>query len=275
MWAQNATRNTVEQYHKGSTKAEVEKEWTGDGKLYVWSEENSVVLDNAFAECMLMDDNYMTNRQAEADPVESSSYRKILYETFPLSKLKRQFLDPAVLSYDQSRISEAALSKADPDKQPATFWKFVIQSLPQLSKLALHLFQIAVNPVAVESLFSAFGNVQTNLKNSFVLARLEKLAQIKAMLPPKLRPVSKQPAGNQHLSTRSTVRDEETSNAELAEVTRQNDSEYADGADDLMVTGEQLMAEYNLQLSEDAKDDEDFRPSPNKISLAVLFVDVP
>ncbi|KAL0024025.1 hypothetical protein WJX77_009459 [Trebouxia sp. C0004] len=108
----NATRNTVEQYHKGSTKAEVEKEWTGDGKLYVWSEENSVVLDNAFAECMLMDDNYMTNRQAEADPVESSSYRKILYETFPLSKLKRQFLDPAVLSYDQSRISEAALSKA-------------------------------------------------------------------------------------------------------------------------------------------------------------------
>ena len=36
-------------------KAEVEKEWTGDGKLYVWSEEkDAVVLDNDFAECMLM-----------------------------------------------------------------------------------------------------------------------------------------------------------------------------------------------------------------------------
>jgi len=42
----------------------------------------------------------MTNGQAEADPLESSSYRKILYETFPLSKLERQFLDPAVLPYD-------------------------------------------------------------------------------------------------------------------------------------------------------------------------------
>ncbi|DBA73454.1 TPA: hypothetical protein ACH3X1_011483 [Trebouxia sp. C0004] len=77
---------------------------------------------------------------------------------------------------------------------------------------------------------------------------------------------------------RSTVREKETSNAELAEVTRQNDSEYADGADDLMVTGEQVTevtTEYNRQLSEDATGDEDFQPSPNKIPLAVLFVDMP
>jgi len=152
------------------------------------------------------------------------------------------------------------------------------QSAPQLSKLALHLFQIAVNSAAVERLFSAFGNIQTKRRNKFVIARLEKLAQIKATLPPKPRPVSKQPAGNQYLSTRSVVRDKETISAELAEVTRQNDSEYADGADDLMVAGEQVtevMAEYNMQLSEDAKDDADFQPNPNRVPLAVLFVNMP
>ncbi|DBA77782.1 TPA: hypothetical protein ACH3X1_009242 [Trebouxia sp. C0004] len=45
-----------------------------------------------------------------------------------------------------------------------------------------------------------------------------------------------------------------------------------------MVTGEQVtevMAEYNMQLSEDAKDDADFQPNPNKIPLAQLFVDMP
>ncbi|DBA78694.1 TPA: hypothetical protein ACH3X1_008608 [Trebouxia sp. C0004] len=91
----------------------------------------------------------------------------------------------------------------------------MIQSAPQL---ALHLLKSAVNSAAVERLFSAFGNIQTKRRNSFVLARLERLAQIKATLPPKPRPVGKQPAGNQYLSTRSTVRDQETSNAELAEV---------------------------------------------------------
>ncbi|DBA88279.1 TPA: hypothetical protein ACH3X1_016540 [Trebouxia sp. C0004] len=112
--AQNATRNIKSSITK-RVKAEVEKEWTGDGKLYVWSEEkDSVVLDNDFAECMLMDDSYMTNGQAEADPVESSSYRKILYETFPLSKLERQFLDPAVLPYDQiSHLTAHQISFAD------------------------------------------------------------------------------------------------------------------------------------------------------------------
>ena len=89
---------------------------------------------------------------------------------------------------------------------------------------------------------------------------------------------SKQPAGNQYLSTRSAARDAETSNAELAAVTRQNDSEYVDGADDLMVTGEQVtevMAEYKMQLSEDAKDDADCQPNRNKTPLADLFVGMP
>lgn len=54
MQAQNANRNIKSSITK-RVKAEVEKEWTGDGKLYVWNEEKeSVVLDNDFAECMLM-----------------------------------------------------------------------------------------------------------------------------------------------------------------------------------------------------------------------------
>ncbi|DBA87932.1 TPA: hypothetical protein ACH3X1_004920 [Trebouxia sp. C0004] len=121
-------------------------------------------------------------------------------------------------------------------------------------------------------------NIQTKRRNKFVLARLEKLAQIKATLLPKPRPVSKQPAGNQYLSSRSAARDAETSNAELAAVTRQNDSEYIDGADDLMVTGEQVtevMAEYHMQLSEDAKDDADFQSNPDNTPLAELFVGMP
>ena len=49
-----ATRNIKSSITK-RVKAEVEKEWTGDGKLYVYSEEkNTVVLDTDFAECMLM-----------------------------------------------------------------------------------------------------------------------------------------------------------------------------------------------------------------------------
>ena len=46
----------------------------------------------------------------------------------------------------------------------------------------------------------------------------------------------------------------------------------------LMVTGEQVtevMAEYNMQLPEDAGDDADFQPSPNKTPLAELFVGTP
>ena len=45
-----------------------------------------------------------------------------------------------------------------------------------------------------------------------------------------------------------------------------------------MVTGEQVtevMSDYNMQLTEDAKDDADFQPSPNKVPLAALFVDTP
>lgn len=56
----------------------------------------------------------MTNGQAEGDPVESSSYRKILYETFPLSKLERQFLDPLILPYDQiSHLTAHQIAFAD------------------------------------------------------------------------------------------------------------------------------------------------------------------
>lgn len=45
-----------------------------------------------------------------------------------------------------------------------------------------------------------------------------------------------------------------------------------------MVTGEQVtevMSDYHMQLTEDAKDDADFQPSPNKVPLAALFVDMP
>ena len=56
----------------------------------------------------------MTDGQAEGDPIESSSYRKILYETFPLSKLERQFLDPTMLPYDQiSHLTAHEISFTD------------------------------------------------------------------------------------------------------------------------------------------------------------------
>ena len=75
----------------------------------------------------------------------------------------------------------------------------------------------------MERLLSAFGNIQTKQRNNFVLDRLQKLAMIKAMLP-----------------------------AKPAMTHRQNDSEYVDGANDLMVAGkqvQQVMVEYKTQLS--------------------------
>ncbi len=45
-----------------------------------------------------------------------------------------------------------------------------------------------------------------------------------------------------------------------------------------MVTGEQVtavMAEYHMQLSEDAKDDADFQSNPDNTPLAELFVGMP
>ncbi|DBA79950.1 TPA: hypothetical protein ACH3X1_008155 [Trebouxia sp. C0004] len=78
-----------------------------------------------------------------------------------------------------------------------------------------------------------------------------------------------------HQSSRSAARDAETSNAELAAVTRQNDSEYVDGADDLSQQVTEVMAEYQMQLSEDAKDDADFQTNPDNTPLAELFVGMP
>ncbi|DBA77777.1 TPA: hypothetical protein ACH3X1_009237 [Trebouxia sp. C0004] len=128
----------------------------------------------------------------------------------------------------------------------------------------------------MENLFSAFGNIQTKRRNKFVLDTLEKLAMIKAMLPAKPRPIGKKPAGNQYLSTRSC--NYELAHAELAIINRQNDSEYADRESDLMVAGEQVeevMEEYNMQLSEDADDDADYQQSPDRVRLAALFVNEP
>ncbi|KAL3134604.1 hypothetical protein ABBQ38_006434 [Trebouxia sp. C0009 RCD-2024] len=48
-------------------KAEIEKQGTVMASCTYGEEKDSVVLDNDFAECMLTDDNYMTNRQAEAN----------------------------------------------------------------------------------------------------------------------------------------------------------------------------------------------------------------
>ncbi len=221
----------------------------------------------------------LSTSQCSNQKFNIASYATDLYERFfeasteDTDKLFQQMAD----YFSSSGCFSLSLPRfTDPDKEPHSFWKFMVQSAPQLSKLALHLFQIAVNSAAVERLFSAFGNIQTKRRNKFVLDRLEKLAMIKAMLPAKPRPTGKQPAGNQYLSNRS--HNNEVAQAELAIATRQNDSEYADGESDLMVAGEQVeevMEEYNTQLSEDADDDADYQPSPDSVRLAALFVNMP
>ena len=86
----------------------------------------------------------------------------------------------------------------DPKADPQTFWFLMQQSAPELTRLAIHFFQITVNSAAVERLFSDFSSIQTRRRNKFVHERVQKIAQIKATLPAKPRSDSKA-QGNQYL----------------------------------------------------------------------------
>ncbi|KAL0019336.1 hypothetical protein WJX77_007279 [Trebouxia sp. C0004] len=166
------------------------------------------------------------------------------------------------------------------------FWNglqqlLMAQSAPQLSKLAIYLFQIAVNSAAVESLFSAFGNIQTKRRNSIVHARVQKMAQIKATLPPKPRSASKA-AGNRYLSAKASTRASKLSDADAQkqqdQATNRTEQQYVDGPADLLVEAQQLdqvVQEFKEQAVE--ADDADYAnaPAAARCSIAALFVDMP
>lgn len=168
---------------------------------------------------------------------------------------------------------------ADPAKDPVTFWKLMTSSAPQLSRLAQHLFQISVNSAAVERLFSLFGNFQTKRRNKFVHDRLQKIAKVKSMLPAKPKQVKAKPAGNQYLTLRSTAEvasaKAKADAAELARVTQETDSEYIDSAEDLIVSDQQVgevVEEFLEEVAEDARDDGDYQPSSDSITLGNMFL---
>lgn len=171
----------------------------------------------------------------------------------------------------------------DPKADPQTFWFLMEQSAPELSKLAIHLFQIAVNSAAVERLFSAFGNIQTKRRNRFVHERVQKIAQIKATLPAKPRSDSKA-AGNQYLSAKPSTRASKLSAADaqkqLEQAASQTEQQYVDGPADLLVAAEQVdevLQDFQQQVQEDEEDDDDYAntSSSKRCSIAELFIGMP
>ena len=179
----------------------------------------------------------------------------------------------------QGQFAGSVLRYTDPQADPQSFWFLMAQSAPQLSKLAVYLFQIAVNSAAVERLFSAFGNIQTKRRNSIVHARVQKMAQIKATLPPKPRS-----AGTQYLSAKASTRAFKLSEADAQkqqdQATNQTEQQYVDGPADLLVEAQQLdqvVQEFKEQVDEDEADDADYAnaPAASRCSIAALFVDMP
>lgn len=209
---------------------------------------------------------------------------------------EKKLWDETVSYLGKKGVFAKVISKqTDPKQNPDGFWHLVRQSAPHLSRLANHLFQICVNSAAVERLFSAFGNIQTKRRNRFVHERVQKIALIRSVLPPKHRS-AKKPAGNQYLSarpTRSSIQDQEIAAAELKEAEALTMREFVDGPEDLLLEAEQvdcLVEEYGKQIADDAHDDVDYlytsvarldtapeeeEEPPNRCMLADLFVDMP
>ena len=176
-------------------------------------------------------------------------------------------------------------------------------SAPQLSKLALHLYQIAVNSAAVERLFSCLsfhsiqnGNIQTKRRNSFVHDRVQKISKIKAMLPPMPRSEKAKAAGDQYLtqlSLRSAAQQAEAKAAQKAaeqkQATEDGARQYLEckesGPEDLIVSEEhvqEVVGEFLMQVEDrrhDAEDDDDeeYQSSGNRIYLhdMLLFEKLP
>ncbi|KAL3158881.1 hypothetical protein ABBQ32_14142 [Trebouxia sp. C0010 RCD-2024] len=177
-----------------------------------------------------------------------------------------------------SSIPEYQDSKENPD----TFWCLMTQPFPHLTKLADHLFTIAVNSAAVDRLFSDFGNIQTQRRSSLVHDRVHKLATIKSMLPRKPRSKAKA-AGGKYLSrqtTRASKLSGDAAQAALAKAARQTQQQYVDGPEDIIVDRQQmddLVQEYQEQVEEDEADDADFAaiPGVKRCRLSDLFVDMP
>ena len=67
-------------------------------------------------------------------------------------------------------------------RSPSVFWGLVDKHVPLLSKLALRLFGIAVNPVAAERFFSQAGIIHTKLRHRAGHERVTTMAQVRAEL---------------------------------------------------------------------------------------------
>ena len=161
-----------------------------------------------------------------------------------------------------------AASLYRPRADPQSFWFLMAQSTPQLSKLAIYLFRIAVNSAAVERIFSAFGNMQTKRRNRFVRAKVHKMAQIKATLPPKPRSASKV-ADNQYLSANASARTSKLGDADAQkqqdQATMQTEQQYVDGPADLLVEAQQLdevVQDFKEQVDEDEAVGGDYANAP-------------
>ena len=146
------------------------------------------------------------NQQLEfAYPYSIAAYAAELFtRRFGGTAEDKQPLFKQVAAYAAKRgaFASSIPNYQDPKDDPIIFWSLMAAAAPQLSKLAIHLAQIAVNSAAVERLFSAFLNIQTKRKNKLVHERVQKIAAIKSLLPVKPRAAKKQ-AGNQYLGTRS------------------------------------------------------------------------
>ena len=128
--------------------------------------------------------------------------------------------------------------------------------------------------------------------------RVQKIALIKSMLPPKVRS-EKQQTGKEYLSanvTRVLAVSQQTTAAEMKEAEAVTQREYIEGPEDLLVESEQvdsLMEVYSKQLSADAADNDQYMNTlvaelgqedaesealtdrPNRCKLADLFVNMP
>ena len=191
------------------------------------------------------------------------------------------FKQTALYLGNQGAFKKSIPRYQDTSEDPSLFWCLMAQTAPQLSQLAIHLSQVAVNSAAVERLFSSFLNVQTKRRNRLVHERVQKIAAIKAMLPAKPRSASK-PAGNQYLGARPVTRAAklagEAAAKQLADATAETEQQFLDGAEDLLVDADQVdeaLASYCQQVYDDEADDSEYSAGTDSCVLAELFVDMP
>ena len=227
--------------------------------------------------------HFDTERQEFVHGVHIASYATELYQRFfqPADNAQLDQIFQQMASYIAKTDSfSASLPRyTDTSLDPITFWKLMSSSAPQLAKLAIHLFQIAVNSAAVERLFSTFGNMQTKRRNAFVHERLRSLPKSGACRHPKPKKEKDKPAGNQYLGLRSVAQQAaaaaEAAVVEAAQATQDMADQFVDGVEDLLVSEHQVadvFDELTEQVDEDAADDVMYHASHDRISLGNMFL---